>query len=305
VIKTSHPRDIVLIVEDSVENLQMLTDALEESGMTALVAIDGDAALKLVEEITPDVILMDAVMPGKDGFETTRLLKRRGGLSHVPVVFMTGLSETEHIVKGLESGGVDYVTKPVAPDELVARIRVHLANARASQGARIALDASGRHLLAVNSAGELLWATPQARRLLSPAGDALSDHLILPLAVRAWVTQASGSASLGQPVKIEQGDRILQVSFLARTGPDQFMLRLAEENETGAKERLRTRLHLTHREAEVLLWLARGKPNKDIAEILALSPRTVNKHLEQVYSKLGVENRASATAIAAQALSEG
>ncbi|BCJ90581.1 DNA-binding response regulator [Terrihabitans soli] len=300
---TLHPRDIVLIVEDSVDNLGMLTQALEESGMTVLIAIDGDAALALVGEITPDIILMDAMMPGKDGFETTRLLKRSDSLSHVPVVFMTGLSETEHIVKGLEAGGVDYVTKPVAPDELVARIRVHLANARATQGARMALDASGRHLLAVNASGELLWATPQARRLLADRMTGVPDHLILPLAVRAWVSKIPGTNASPSPVTVETGPRKLQISFLARTGPDQFMLRLTEEDPESAQSALRDKLSLTNREAEVLLWLARGKSNKDIAEILGLSPRTVNKHLEQIYSKLGVENRASATAIATQAWS--
>jgi len=302
-VNESHPRDIVLVVEDSVDNLGMLMQALEEAGMTVLVAIDGDAALKLVEQITPDIILMDAIMPGMDGFETTRLLKRNDSLSHVPVVFMTGLSETEHIVKGLGAGGVDYVTKPVAPDELVARIRVHLANARASQGARMALDATGRYLLAVNSAGELLWATPQAKRLLAAEGGHVSDHLALPLQARVWVSKATKSIGGSQPMIMEAGQRKLQLSFLARTGPDQYMLRLTEENADAAQQMLKEKLSLTNREAEVLLWLARGKSNKDIAEILALSPRTVNKHLEQIYSKLGVENRASATAIATQAWS--
>jgi DNA-binding NarL/FixJ family response regulator len=296
-----HPRDIVLIVEDNVDNLGMLTEALDAAGMTVLVAIDGDAALNLVGEITPDIILMDAVMPGKDGFETTRLLKRNDALSHVPIVFMTGLSETEHIVKGLEAGGVDYVTKPVAPDELVARIRVHLTNARAAQGARMALDASGRHLLAVNSSGQLLWATPQARRLLAERTASVPAHLILPLAVRAWVTKLPASGGSPGAITVDTGPRKLQISFLARTGPDQFMLRLTEEDPENAHTALREKLALTNREAEVLMWLARGKANKDIAEILGLSPRTVNKHLEQIYAKLGVENRASATAIATQA----
>jgi len=301
VTEKTHPRDIVLIVEDSVENLGMLTQALEEAGMTVLIAIDGDTALKLVGEITPDIILMDALMPGKDGFETTRILKRNDNMAHVPVVFMTGLSETEHIVKGLEAGGVDYVTKPVAPDELVARIRVHLANARASQSARVALDASGRFLLAVNSSGELLWATPQARRLLAHHTSGMPDRLILPLAVRAWVARAA-KAGAPAPIIAEAGPNKLEISFLARTGPDQFMLRLTEDNATSAPAALRDKLSLTNREAEVLLWLARGKSNKDIAAILSLSPRTVNKHLEQIYSKLGVENRASATAVASRAL---
>ncbi len=123
-------REVVLVVDDSPETLRMLTDALDQAGMTVMVALDGSAAMKVVEQITPDIILLDAVMPGFDGFEACRRLKSEPALSHVPVVFMTGLSETEHIVRGLEAGGVDYVTKPIVIEEMLARIRVHLANAR-------------------------------------------------------------------------------------------------------------------------------------------------------------------------------
>jgi DNA-binding response OmpR family regulator len=160
-------RDIVLVVDDSPNTLSVLTDAIEEAGMTVLVAREGDHALSIVEKVTPDVILMDAVMPGTDGFETCRRLKQNRALAHVPVIFMTGLSDTEHIVEGLEAGGVDYVTKPIVPGELLARIRVHLTNARMAQSARTALDAFGRFLFAVDGAGKVLWCTPQAVKLLA------------------------------------------------------------------------------------------------------------------------------------------
>ncbi|MBL7405911.1 response regulator, partial [Escherichia coli] len=92
-------RDIVLVIDDSPDTLSFLTEAIERSGATVLVAVGGDLALTLVDEITPDVILLDAVMPGLDGFETCRRLKAKPQLAGVPVIFMTGLSETEHIVK--------------------------------------------------------------------------------------------------------------------------------------------------------------------------------------------------------------
>ncbi len=136
-------RDIILVVDDSPETLSLLTDALDRSGAMVLVATDGPSALELVERITPDIVLLDAVMPQMDGFEVCRRLKTITAVAHVPVIFMTGLTETEHIVKGLEAGGVDYVTKPITPDEILARIRVHLANARAAQAARTALDTAG------------------------------------------------------------------------------------------------------------------------------------------------------------------
>ena len=147
-------RDIVLVVDDSPDTLSLLTDAIGEAGMTVLVAREGEDALSIVEKVTPDIILMDAVMPGIDGFETCRRLKQNKALAHVPVIFMTGLSDTEHIIEGLEAGGVDYVTKPIVPGELLARIRVHLANARIAHSARTALDVFGRFLLAATSRAE-------------------------------------------------------------------------------------------------------------------------------------------------------
>ena len=124
------PRDIVLLVDDSPEALGFLTEALEQSGFSVLIATSGQAALNIVERITPDLILLDAVMPAMDGFATCRRLKANPAVSQVPVIFMTGLTETEHVVNALDCGGVDYLTKPINIDELRARIRVHLANAR-------------------------------------------------------------------------------------------------------------------------------------------------------------------------------
>jgi DNA-binding response OmpR family regulator/DNA-binding CsgD family transcriptional regulator len=301
------PADIVLVVDDSPETLSMITDALEDAGMTVLVATDGEQALAMLNRVTPDVVLMDAVMPLLDGFETCRKLKQSKQVSHVPVIFMTGLSETEHIVKGFDAGGVDYVTKPIAPDELLARIRVHLANARLAQSAHAALDASGRHLMAANQAGGVLWCTPQADKLLrSVFANFDSDIFILPTVVRDWLQAASidksGVASDLVPLP-DTGERKLRLSYIGKIGADEILLRLVDEETSREEIILKNKLSLTLREAEVLTWIARGKSNRDIGEILGLSPRTVNKHLEQIYSKLGVENRTAAAALAMRSLS--
>src|SRR5690242_18648991 len=152
----SRASPIVLAVDDAPDTLLLLTDILEGAGMTALIARNGTTALSLLPQVRPDLILMDAVMPKMDGFETCRRIKKARDFAHIPVIFMTGLSDTEHVVKGFESGGVDYVTKPIVPDELLARIRVHLANSRLAQSARIALDISGTPLVALNSQGQVL-----------------------------------------------------------------------------------------------------------------------------------------------------
>jgi DNA-binding NarL/FixJ family response regulator len=243
-------------------------------------------------------------MPGMDGFETCRRLKRDAGLSNVPVIFMTGLAETEHIVAGLEAGGVDYVTKPIVIEEMLARIRVHLANARLTQSARAALDVSGRYLLAVSRQGKIMWATPQAQKLLSDKLAAGTDEeLALPQPMLEWLEQAqkgkAGSKTTG--MASFPNDEQLRLQYMGKLGPNEFLLRLARDTSTNLPEEFSSELGLTTREGEVLSWLSKGKTNRDIAQILGLSPRTVDKHLEQIYAKLGVENRTAAAAIATNA----
>jgi DNA-binding response OmpR family regulator/DNA-binding CsgD family transcriptional regulator len=294
-------RDVALVVDDSPETLRLLTDALDGAGMTVMVAMDGAAAMRIVDQITPDIILLDAVMPGMDGFETCRRLKREAGLSNVPVIFMTGLAETEHIVRGLDAGGVDYVTKPIVIEEMLARIRVHLANARLTQSARAALDVSGRFLFAVSRQGKIMWTTPQAQKLLADnLVAATEDELVLPEVMLQWLEQAQkGKAGSKMPAMASFPDNEqLQLQYMGKLGPNEFLLRLAKDSSTNTSAQFSSELGLTTREGEVLSWLSKGKTNRDIAQILGLSPRTVDKHLEQIYAKLGVENRTAAAAIA-------
>jgi DNA-binding NarL/FixJ family response regulator len=300
-ITESKKRDVALVIDDSPETLRLLTDALDGAGMTVMVAMDGAAAMRIVDQITPDIVLLDAVMPGMDGFETCRRLKRDAGLSNVPVIFMTGLAETEHIVRGLEAGGVDYVTKPIVIEEMLARIRVHLANARLTQSARAALDVSGRYLLAVSRQGKIMWATPQAQKLLSDnLAAGTDDEVALPPPMLEWLEQAQKGKAGSKTTAMASfpDDEQLRLQYMGKLGPNEFLLRLAKDTSTNLPTEFSSELGLTTREGEVLSWLSKGKTNRDIAQILGLSPRTVDKHLEQIYAKLGVENRTAAAAIA-------
>jgi DNA-binding NarL/FixJ family response regulator len=299
------PRTVVLVVDDNPETLSMLTAALEQIDALVLVATDGAAAMKAVSRMVPDIILLDAVMPDINGFETCRRLKRLPELADVPVIFMTGLRETDRVVEGLEAGGVDYITKPIVIEELIARIRVHLANARLSRSARAALDTTGRFLFATDSNGRLRWSTPQASRLLAGAFPDFDErNFAFPTAFVRWLAaRGEGPPDPQAALPIGSEERAINVSFVGRMGGDELLLRVAEESASVDASQLKERLNLTAREAEVLLWIARGKSNRDIGQILGMSPRTVNKHLEQIYIKLGVENRAAATAIAVRHLS--
>ena len=302
--RESRLRDSVLVVDDTPDALGFLTEALERAGFTALVATGGAQALTLVGRITPDLILLDAMMPGIDGFETCRRLKA-GAAAHVPVIFMTALSETEHIVRGFAVGGTDYVTKPIVIDELLARIRVHLGNARSAQSARVALDSSGSFLIAIDRTGSIVWSTPQAVRLLQEGAGDPDGRPMLPADLVVALLSAV-TAATPEPVILpaERNRPSLKLAYLGASGPEELLFRLSPNETRSEDETLRAKFSLTPREAQVLLWLARGKPNRDIAEILALSPRTVNKHLETIFAKLGVENRASAAVLATRALGE-
>jgi DNA-binding CsgD family transcriptional regulator len=173
-----------------------------------------------------------------------------------------------------------------------------------TQSARAALDVSGRFLLAVSRQGKIVWATPQAQRLLSDnlyAGT--NEEFVLADSMLQWLEQAqSGKAGAKtQAVASFPVNEQLRLQYMGKLGPNEFLLRLAKDSSPDMPAALTAELGLTARESEVLSWLSKGKTNRDIAQILGLSPRTVDKHLEQIYAKLGVENRTAAAAIATSA----
>jgi DNA-binding response OmpR family regulator len=118
---------IILIVDDNPTNLGVLFDFLADSGFQVLVAQDGEDAIEQVEYALPDLILLDVLMPGMDGFETCQHLKAQESTKDIPVIFMTALSETVDKVRGLNLGAVDYITKPLQHEEVLARVKIHLS----------------------------------------------------------------------------------------------------------------------------------------------------------------------------------
>lgn len=292
---------MILVVEDDASNLDMIATAIVSAGYQTVLAANAQEALALFDSLSPDLILLDAIMPGIDGFALCRMIKTRPALADIPVIFMTGLTDTRHVLEGLSAGGVDYVTKPVVIDELLARISVHLANARAARGARQALDMVGRRLIATGRDGVIRWSTPQATALLmnwsaKPGSQEALDDAI----TRAIERDRQTPAGPGAPAtaRIGNDEYGLDISLIGRTAARDYLFRLTELAPDKEQRCLAETLGLTPREAEVLFWIARGKSNRDISDILNISARTVNKHLEQVFVKLGVEKRSAAAAIA-------
>ena len=291
---------IVLVVDDVPENLSLLHDALDEAGHTVLVATNGEAALQRARQSLPEVILLDALMPGMDGFEVARRLKADFTTQHIPIVFMTGLTQTEHIVAAFAAGGADYVTKPNRPAEVIARIAAHITSARQKRQAPRALDAFGQATVAVRAAdSRIVWQTPLARTLLNTYF--ANPETVAPEELLAWIAAARRARGEGREpasLLISEGNKRLLASFHDRTGDDEWLVVLREENDASAVESLISAFRLTQREAEVLYWVVRGKTSKDIGDILGSSPRTVDKHLEHVFEKLGVETRTAAANLA-------
>ncbi|MFT9383240.1 MAG: DNA-binding response regulator [Acetobacter orientalis] len=295
---TQGTQPCVLVVDDMPQSLHFVTAALEEAGMTVLIARDGFAALDLLKKVVPNIIIMDGLMPGLDGFEVTRRLRADPKFTHVPVIFMTGLTETEHVIQGLKSGGVDYIRKPVDVNELVARVGVHLQNARTGQAVTQALDFGHRPTIGVDNQGVLLWHTPQSALVLTSAfpGWAINKPLPEPLLSVMTALLAQRSLMLRRTIDITEG--VIECVLMGTMNDGTKAVSLLLKRPGDEERLLETTLGLTVREAQVLLWISKGKSNRDVSAILNISPRTVNKHLEQIFVKLGIENRTSAAAIA-------
>ena len=312
-MSTTGSADVVLVVDDVPDNITLLNDALDEAGYMVLVATSGEAALSLAARAHPDIVLLDAVMPGLDGFEVARRLRADPATAGIPIVFMTGLTETEHVVAAFAAGGTDYVTKPIKPREVLARIGAHLQSARSQRQARNALDAFGHATLVVRERdGRRVWQTALARRMLAEHFG--GDDAGTPPEVIAWVAREALRRRAGADpatLTVARGSR--RITFALHAMPEEtledaadgeWLVVMRESDDASVVEAVMLNFKITAREAEVLYWVVKGKTNRDIGDILGTSPRTVTKHLEHVFEKLGVETRTAAAAMALQRVQE-
>ena len=305
---TTRGAGVVLIVGHRPHNLLLLHDALDAAGYAVLVATEGVAALHKAAQVDADIVLIDAVMPGIDGFEVARRLKAGAETAHIPIVFMSETSGTEQVLAAFEAGGADCISAPIRPPEVLARLAVHMRAARQARQARNALDAYGHATIAVQLQGDqaqLVWQTPLARRWL-PAYFGGGDEFFceqLPLPLLRWL-QAAAQGQEVRPLSTARGARQLVATLQGRTVDDDWLIVLREVSDAATVEATMRAFGLTLRESEVLYWVAKGKTNRDIGDILGSSPATAKKHLERVFEKLGVETRTAAAAMAMQRVRE-
>ncbi len=296
----------VLIVDDTPGNLALLSDTLSEAQYRVLVATDGSSALEQIQYIKPDIILLDVMMPGIDGFETCSRLKADPTTAEIPVLFMTGLNELDNLLRGFGEGALDYIVKPIRPAEVLARIEVHLSQSRNLRRAERLLTQGEFAAIAVDASGRINWLTPAARVWLADFDTTHGRQLkydrndFLPGSLLEWFQtwQVHGGLSKAE-TQTQPFGQGFYVSIRSCESPDEYMLLPQRESsqDDWNPEELKEKLKLTFREAEILMWISRGKTNKEIGIILSTSPRTVNKHLEHIFEKLGVSTRAAAVAM--------
>ena len=313
----SAARPHVLIVDDLPANLGVLQGVLEEAGFHVLVATSGERALTRLAYMRPDLILLDVNMPGLDGYETCRRLKADARWRETPVIFLTAQDDAVDKLRGFEAGAVDYITKPLHAEEVLARVRAHLqirslqralaeknALLETAMARRLEAEAQlqqglDRAVLVVDPAGEVEFCTRLAQRLLRRYFPRHADTATLPPPLVEWL--AAGPSTAPWSAATKEGR--LEVQRFAPGDPGAFVvLRLAETvTGVGSPARLLP-LGLTASEADVLYWAAHGKSNQEVALILGKTLNTIKKHVANLIAKMGVDTRLVAALQAAEIL---
>jgi DNA-binding response OmpR family regulator/DNA-binding CsgD family transcriptional regulator len=294
----------ILIVDDVPTNVGVLLDVLHGAGFEVAVAESGESALEQLAWLKPDIILLDVLMPGMDGIELCRRLKASEATAEVPVLFMTALTDVVDKVKGFAVGAVDYLSKPLHPDEVLARVNAHLKlreqqlllEQRADEldrevQRRISAEREvqrvlERGLIVIGAGDEILFASDRARLLLARHFPGLAGGHV-PAALLAGELPAG-----------------LKLSAPANRTTRPLAVHLDEVAPPASPAQLLP-LGLTPRETEILFWVAQGKTNAEIGTILGAAPATVKKHVENFLPKLGVETRLAAALRATELLSGG
>lgn len=283
----------VLVVDDTPANISLMLDALSEAGHDVLVAESAASAFALLAHNAPDLILLDVRMPGMDGFDACVRLKADPRWSEIPVLFMTALDDGAEKVRAFTAGAVDYITKPVHPPEVLARVATHL-QIRALQ--RSLADELAMRIEAENQLSQSL---DRAVLLLDAQGRiTFSTRRAETLLHQHFPDYASGRL----PAALDASESPLEVQRFSASGRGDYVLLVLEEKRATPGPGALLPLGLTPREAEVLYWIAQGKSNPDIATILSANVRTVHKHVENIFRKLGCETRAAAGLTAAELL---
>lgn len=310
----------ILAVDDTPDNLSLLLSHLASLNYKVLVAESGASALRQVNHVRPDLILLDILMPGMDGFETCSLLKSQPVIEDIPVIFLSALDDAVDKVRGFQVGGVDFITKPIDTTEVSARINLHLLNSSLMQrltqqnqllketvaerdaalalqkGLRAQSDNRLKQLVELAEAqGAQLHNTVLSLMQSQFNDGAMWDLLHRPvlnrltkLEAQLELLQASVQASLSQSDDETIGehvDALVQTTLLI----EGELLSVAPRLQSYELEQPKLAA-LSNRESAVLGHIADGFTSEEIALKLSLSPATVRTYRTRIMNKLEVHN---------------
>jgi DNA-binding response OmpR family regulator/DNA-binding CsgD family transcriptional regulator len=310
---SSTPPPIVLIVDDTPANLSLLFHDLAERGYSVRIAENGATALEQMKLSKPDLVLLDVVMPGMNGFEVCRQIKSNPEWRALPILFMTALDEDEEKVNAFRAGAVDYITKPVHIPEVLARVGAHLEIQTLQASLRARNEELEEEIALRQEAEELLrHSLDQALLIVEPPHTIIFATRLAQNFLRVYFPEGDGVTlpptfvdlldRTDPPFHIKGPSAQLRISPL--TTPTESTNRIFQLTEIGKPQNpaVLMQLGLTARQAEVLFWIAQGKTNPDIALILGAAVRTVQKHVEHIFQKLSVESRQAAALVALEVL---
>jgi DNA-binding NarL/FixJ family response regulator len=287
----SHPS--ILVIDDTPASLGLVCNALRDTGARVLLAESAAAARRVLAHASADLILLDVMMPGEDGYAFCSWLRSQPQLTGLPVLFLTSLDEQEQKLRAFELGAVDYVTKPVHVPELMARVRAQLA----LLAARRALERKNVELetevaLRLDAENQLASSLDRAVVMLGADGSLLfATRLAHDLAAKYLPNGLAGLAQAQPSIPTDSGT--LHIRLFSGTTQERLRMLVLEEEHAPPGPAALMPLGLTPRQAEVAYWVCQGKSNPEIAIILGASHRTIDKHMEGILSRLAVENRAS------------
>lgn len=287
----------VLLVDDTPANIGVLLETLGAAGLEVLVAESGSSALAQLEHARPDLILLDVMMPGMDGFETCGRLKAHPRWRSIPVIFMTALDEPEQKVRAFREGAVDYIVKPFFEQEVLARVQTHL------ELLTLRRNLEDELALRIDAENQLARSLDRAVVVTDRDGDVLFTTRLAESLLHRHCEDYHTAGRL--PASLQRVDSPLSLRRFTEPGRDDLSCFVLEEKAPSPNPSALLKLGLTSREAEVLFWVAQGKSNPDIATILGAGVRTIHKHVENIFRKLGCETRAAAAVTAQEALRPG
>lgn len=310
----------LLIVDDNVTNLKVVVEHLKAYSYTILTASNGEAGLERAQLAQPDLILLDIQMPGIDGFETCRRLKANPETNSIPVIFMTAQADADDKVRGLESGAVDYLAKPIEAAELLARVQVHLAlrELQLQLEARVHERTSAleeeitqrkRHQEEKEQLLELVREQSEHLRQLTQQSldsqaqrdqgaaqtlhDQVEDKLELlqkNLYEAKCQLQASPPPAASLQTAQEQIEQALEILEEIRRQTQRVADNLRTELPAQQQMRDNPLFKLSTREYEVLQLIAQGKSNTEMADILAVTRPTISTYRARIMNKLGLDD---------------